>query len=404
LKKYNQKYLKSRNQGRVLELLYFKGPKSRAQLSKDMGIVRSTASEIVNELLELYVINEGNKINGSVGKRPTLLHFNKNLFYFIAIVITSNTINTTLCNLKGEILNELLVNFSEDLSAKKIIELAFRNIDKVVSGINSRKLILISVGSPETISKETGIIKWAPYIHDWVGINLKSVFMDRYKTDVILKDHVKLETFGEQWKSFSHISNMVYIVITKGIGSGVIIDGKIREGKNGYLGEIGFLPIYKQLDSRKNVKEIHGLGPFESQCDIINIEKTVNEYLINNRLIKNKISFESIIQYYKTNPEVKEFIHKEILEVLALGIASVVIVLDPEIVVINGEIILFGEEFLGALREKVYSMVPYRTEIVYSQLRDRSKIYGAIRNGLIYIEDQLFKHTESFLERLSKSK
>ncbi len=57
-----------------------------------------------------------------------------------------------------------------------------------------------------------------------------------------MKDHVKLETLGEQWKSFNNISNMVYLVITRGIGAGVVIDGKIREGKNGCLGEIAFLP------------------------------------------------------------------------------------------------------------------------------------------------------------------
>ena len=76
------------------------------------------------------------------------------------------------------------------------------------------------MGSPETFSKKTGKIRWAPYIKDWVGIDLKAYFENKFKVDVILKDHVKLETLGEQWQSFNNISNMIYLVITKGIGAG----------------------------------------------------------------------------------------------------------------------------------------------------------------------------------------
>jgi predicted NBD/HSP70 family sugar kinase len=314
------------------------------------------------------------------------------------LVITGVEIDIALCNLKGEILDESRVELNEDMNAAKIIELAFHNTDKMISSIDKDKIILISLGSPETFSKETGIIKWSPYIHDWVGVNLKSVFQDKYKKAVIIKDHVKLETLGEHWHSFNNVYNLVYIVITKGIGSGVIIDSELREGKNGYLGEIGFLPILNQLDDNKSESELKGLGPFEAKCDIKKIEKLVNSYLMNKGIVKSTVSFDEIVQYYNTNTDVKKLIHEEIVGVLALGIASVIIMLDPEIVVINGEIVWLGEDFLQLLKKKLYSMIPFKTEVVYSKLKERSKIYGAIRNGLIYIEDQMFNNIESFLK------
>jgi Mn-dependent DtxR family transcriptional regulator len=71
MRKFNQKYLKSRNKGQILKLLIDKGPISRADISKELGVVRSTVSEITNELIELGLVNEGKKVAGKVGKRPT---------------------------------------------------------------------------------------------------------------------------------------------------------------------------------------------------------------------------------------------------------------------------------------------------------------------------------------------
>ena len=99
---------------------------------------------------------------------------------------------------------------------------------------------------------------------------------------------------------------------------------------------------------------------------------------------------------YHNDAVVKELINKNIVKVLALGIASVIIVLNPEIIVINGEIVELGDEFLKLLKNEIYSIIPYRTEIVYSTLRNKSKIFGSIRNGLNYIEEHLYTDPESF--------
>ena len=66
MKKYNQQYIKARNKGLILKMLIEKGPMSRAALSKELGIVRSTVSESVNELIKMSVIEEGKKVRGNI--------------------------------------------------------------------------------------------------------------------------------------------------------------------------------------------------------------------------------------------------------------------------------------------------------------------------------------------------
>lgn len=396
MKKYNQKYLKSRNKGLILELLKKHGPKSRAQISKDIGLVRSTVSDITNEMVGLNIIYEGKKVTGNLGKRPTLLYFNKDFYYFVAVVITPDDISSAACNLNGEIIKEKKIKYPEGVGAKDVIKMAMRNIDEMISNIGINMVCLISAGSPETFNIETGVIKWAPYTRDWVGIDLKSIFKEKYKVDTIVKQHVKLETLGEQWKSFSSISNMVYLVITRGIGAGVVIDGKIREGKNGYLGEIAFLPLSEEIDYEELKKGDKNLGYFESKCDIKKIEELVKEYHKRKGIKKIFNSFDDIAKLYKENAKIRELINKNIIRTLALGIASTIIMLDPEIVVINGEVIKLGEDFLNLLRDEIYNITPYKREVVFSKLEDRSGIYGAIRNGLDYIEKCIYENPESF--------
>lgn len=383
MKKYNQQYIKARNKGLIIKLLIEKGPMSRAAISKKLGLVRSTVSESVNELIKLKVIEEGRKVSGNIGKRPTLIYFNKTLFFFVAVVISPHGINIAIVNLSGEIITEDLIEYPENYTAGNILNSTVKRIREIIKsiGVKLDTIAFISLGSPETFSKKTGKIRWAPYIKDWVGIDLKLFFENEFKVNVILKDHVKLETLGEQWKSFNNISNMIYLIITKGIGAGVVIDGKIREGYNGYLGEIAFLPLAEKIDYKAIANQEKNLGYFESNCDVVMIRNIVESYAKKNGLQINTDDFDSIVNLYKTDKSAMNLINKSIIKTMALGISAMIIIMDPEIVVINGEVIDFGEDFLEILKSEVYKLIPFKRQIVFSKLRKKSGLFGAIKNG-----------------------
>jgi predicted NBD/HSP70 family sugar kinase len=398
MQKYNQKFIKSRNKGRVLKLLMDKGPISRADISKELGVVRSTVSEITNELISSGLVNEGEKVTGNVGKRPTLLSFNGNFLYFVAVVISPNGISTAICNLTGEILEEDTTIYPDDQNVGDILGSTVKKINQLISkiDIDINRINFISVGSPETFSKKTGKIKWAPYTRDWVGVDLKSFFEKEFNIEIIMKDHVKLETLGEQWKSYNNISNMVYLVITRGIGAGVVIDGKIREGQNGYLGEIAFLPISEKQNYQEIENQDKNLGYFESKCDVIKINEMVEAYLKSKGKDSDIKDFSIIADLYRNNLDVSALINRGIIRTMALGISTMIILLDPEIVVLNGEILELGKDFLDLLRSEVYKLTPYKRKIVFSKLEKKSGVFGAIKNGLDWIEENTVRDPDAF--------
>lgn len=401
MKKYNQQYIKARNKGQIIKLLIDKGPMSRATISKELGLVRSTVSESVNELIKLNVIEEGKKVSGNIGKRPTLLYFNKNFFFFIAVVISPHGIDIAIVDLSGEIVTEDLIEYPDNYTAGNILNYTVKRIREIIGSIGLKldSTAFISLGSPETFSKKTGKIRWAPYIKDWVGIDLKLFFEKEFKVNVILKDHVKLETLGEQWKSFNNISNMIYLVITKGIGAGVVIDGKIREGYNGYLGEIAFLPLAEKIDYKAISKQEKNLGYFESNCDTVMIRNIVETYAKKIGLKINTEDFDSIAKLYKDDNIARNLINKSIIKTMALGISAMIIMMDPELVVINGEIIDFGKDFLEILKSEVYKLIPFKRQIVFSELRKKSGLFGAIKHGLDWIDYNITINPDLFFNK-----
>ena len=73
-----------------------------------------------------------------------------------------------------------------------------------------------------------------------------------------------------------------------------------------------------------------------------------------------------------------------------------IILLDPGIVVLNGEILELGKDFLELLRAEVYKLTPYKRKIVFSKLKKKSGVFGAIKNGLDWIEENTVRDPDAF--------
>jgi glucokinase len=393
---YNRNYLKLRKQSMAIRILREKGPMYRAQLSKELGVVKSTASSVVKELIDLNIIFEGKKIIGNVGKNPTLLHFNEDYYYFLIVIMTPEKIFLSICNLNGKSVRRHEILFPEYDSATDILNLTFSNIDEILSDIDINKIRFIVVGSPETFELKTKVINWAPYVKDWIGKNLESIFNERYKVPVLVEHHVKLETLGEHWKSYSGVANMVYLLITTGIAAGIIIDGKIRYGNNGYLGQVAFLPIPCETKYNKFENSYNNTGNFESHCDIKYLRALADNYLKENNSDIKLNNFNDIVNLYENNKKIKDMINNDFIKNLSIGIATIIVMFDPEFIVINGEIVDFGSNFLNKLNNEIDQIFPSKCRICYSTLKDKAGMFGAIRYGLNYIKNNINNNLDFF--------
>lgn len=123
------------------------------------------------------------------------------------------------------------------------------SIKKTVNAINYFKqkslypIKAIGIGIPGVVLHNNVIVS-IPSIPSWEGVNIKEILSQKIGHKIFLENDVKLATIGcyyNQFKDF--IDSMVYIYIGKGLGSGIIYDGKLLKGFNSFAGEIAYLPV-----------------------------------------------------------------------------------------------------------------------------------------------------------------
>ena len=106
-KKATQSSIQERNLGLILRLIKENKNFSRARLSAKTGLSKSTISDLVDILISKKIITEGDKINSSRGKKPTILQFNGTYCYVMAINIGIKFITAAISNLYGEIIHKI---------------------------------------------------------------------------------------------------------------------------------------------------------------------------------------------------------------------------------------------------------------------------------------------------------
>ncbi len=401
-KKATQESIQEHNLGLILRLIKENKNFSRAKLSVKTGLSKSTISGLVDILINKKIITEGAKIDSSRGKKPTILQFKRNYCYIMAINIGIKFITVAITNLYGDIIYKIKKKNFPINTEEKILDNIFNIIEEALdnSGISLKKIYLFSIGTHGIVNPKTKKILFAPYLPKLEGVNLAEIIEKKYRKEVIIDNSVNLGALGEHWKNQSNINNLVYFYIHYGIAAGIIIDNKLAVGINGSMGEIAYLPILKKYDINKIKENKRGKGLFESQVDIVGITNTVRRELkkqknlsgINLNKDINKIGFGDICKYYNSpgGNIVKKIIDGDIIKMLAMGIASLIAVIDTEVIIVNGRIIELENNFIEKFKNEIYDITPFKPKIVISDLKKDASILGEIKYGLNYMDDLLY--------------
>lgn len=409
-KKATQESIKEHNIGLVIKNIKEEEQITRIKLYKLTGLAKSTISDLVNFLIEKKVIFEDKKAESKIGKKPTTLKINKNYLFILGIDIGIDSITIALANFFGEIIYKIREKNYPNKDRKQILDCIFFAIDKFLknSGISLKKIYLFSISTHGLVNPKSKIVTHAPYLANWSGIDLIKIFNEKYKKKIILENCKNLGAIAEQLKNYKNINNLVYVEINHGAGAGIIINNRLITGDSGTMGEISYLPVLKKYNYKKLKENKFELGLFESQVDVDGIISKVKEEF--KKLEKNKktiffknineINFNTICDYYNDNSKnfIKDLINNDIIKVLAIGISSIISIIDTEIIVINGDILKFGDKFIDNLRTKIYDITPFKPKIVTSKLKEDAHIEGAVINGINHLNDLLYNNFLSFLK------
>jgi glucokinase len=269
-----------------------------------------------------------------------------------------------------------------------IVEMVEASIAKVLAqtGGTRQNILGVGIGSPGPLDCATGVVIHTPNL-GWTNFPLRDLVANALDLPATLDNDANCATYGEWWLGAGRdVHTLIGLTLGTGIGGGIVFDGEIYHGVSDAAGEIGHMTI--DSNGRRcncgnyGCLEAYASGPAIAARAIEGIEagvETVLVELVNGHLpaITAATVYEGVVQGDAYSNEVM----KDTAKFLGAGIANLINILNPEMVVISGGVTRAGEHLFEPLRAEVrrraFKSAEERCRIVAADMPDRAGVVGA---------------------------
>ncbi|WP_342568197.1 ROK family protein [Psychrobacillus sp. FSL K6-4046] len=369
---WNHHVVKKGNKSLVLDKIKYNSPISRATVASQIGLNKGTVSSLVNDLLEEHLIYESGPGESSGGRRPVMLLFNEKAGYSIGIDIGVNYLLGVLTDLNGNIHTEKRIAF-KNLSYEEIELRLFETIDFLLISTPDcpHGVVGIGVGVPGIVEKD-GNILLAPNLN-WRNINLKEVLEEKYNLPIIIENEANAGAYGEKhFGAGKDFENVIYVSAGIGIGVGLILNGSLYKGSNGFSGELGHMTIQA--------------GDLLCRCGNEGCwELYASEQALMRHAEKLDIPFDSqdleglVSLAQSGNEEVIQLFHQT-GDYLGIGINNIINIFNPQQVIIGNRLAYSKKWLKDSLNKRITNQALWfqqnDLQIDFSELSTRSTALG----------------------------
>ena len=308
--------------------------------------------------------------------------------YRIGVDIGGTNVKVALVDFEGKILYSNTVPTRAEMG----YEAGVNNIKQAIkelmseSRTDSKAIEAIGFGLPGQIDYKAGIVKNLPNIPGWVNIPLAKMIEDEFKIPTRLDNDVRCAALGElNFGAGKGCENLICITVGTGIGSGIVLNGKLIRGASNAAGEIGHI---KMDMTGGPLCGCGDYGCFEAYASGPAIVTMAKEYISGGKSAKYKeMATDGIITPYIVaqaalqGDPVSIQIFKQMGKIIGTGLASVVNLLNPEKIIIGGGVADAGEILLEPIRQTILDRaMPIQgntVKVVPAQLANSAGVIGA---------------------------
>lgn len=294
------------------------------------------------------------------------------------------------CNIIAR--SKIRTNENSKNGAKPTYEEVFDVIKRAIiaacdeAGISVSDVHSIGIGCPGTCNNDSGVVEYSNNL-DFVNVPLRSDTEKEFGVPVYLENDANAAAFGEFLAGSAKGANSaVVITLGTGVGSGIVIDGKIYRGSNYAGGEIGHTVIVMDglpcTCGRRGCFEAYssatGLVHMTTQASELNPDSLMTKLIRE----EGKVSARTAYKAMKAGDPVGKAVTEQYVKYLSCGIANVINTFQPDILCIGGGVCNEGDNLLiplkAAVAEQIYSKHSAKnTEIVICSLGNDAGIIGA---------------------------
>ena len=309
--------------------------------------------------------------------------------YAIGVDLGGTKISIALVNKSGKVEQYLKTPTHAEQGREKIIARIKQGIEQVIKrrDFDIKKIAGIGIGVPGPVNHRKGIVHCAPNLPGWEEVPLVEIIKKDLHLPVKIENDANVAAWGEKIFGVARgIEEMVCLTLGTGIGGGLILCGKIYRGENNVAGEVGHITVNKD-GPPCNCGKAGCLEAYSSAAGIKNrVHHRIEELKAGDKKFFSELNFEdiSLAQIFELarqgNVIVRDII-EEAIEYLGIAIATLVNILNPEMIVLVGGITNEGENLLAPLKEIVFQRVmsshQKELKIVFGELGEYAGAIGA---------------------------
>jgi predicted NBD/HSP70 family sugar kinase len=380
--------LRRTNRLRVLETLYRRPGTSRAELSRETGLSRPTVATLVEELERAGVVEEHDEPDESrprnMGRPPILLSLVPEAGYAVGLDFGHQHIRVALCDLSGEPVVDDWSAAEVDHAPVASLDLAQELVRDALrkADVDPSRLLGVGMGIAAPVNRLTGELEANGILPGWHGIRPAAEMEQRLGVSVLLENDANVGALGEAvFGAARGVDELIYIRLSAGIGAGLIVGGRPYQGSRGFAGEIGHV----LADENGLICRCGNRGCLETVASPVAVAALLE------RSMGRAVSVQQLIELVAEGDRGARRAVADAGKAVGRALSMLVNVLNPELIVVGGDLASAGEVLLEPIREAIelHAVGPASASlrVTAGTLGDRAEVLGAA--GLILAQSPL---------------
>jgi glucokinase-like ROK family protein len=375
------------NEAIVLNLIREQQPISRIQITRTTGLKISTVTVITRRLMEKGLIFEQGVAPSNGGRKPRLLGLRPEKVCVVGIDIGVTRTTLALGDFNGEIIDQEVIPTGR--RPLPFLEKLTRRVEALMAAQRGQvEFEGIGISATGIVDSAGGRIIFSPNL-GWQDIAVRDVFERRFALPVTLDNDARASALAEIWHGCGREAgsmHLVFVTVNEGVGTGIVVNGQLFRGSSEGAGEFGHL----SLNHNGPVCNCGNRGCWELYASD---RATINRFLDAQRKLgavdgkpDSAYTMRDVVKLARNGDRAARSSLMTTAKYMALGIANIVNSLNPEIVVVGGDLAsvwpMIEPVILDTLKPKVFGRNFSALRIVPSALEFNASLVGAFLHAL----------------------
>lgn len=386
--------LRAINDRAVLDLLTAHGGLSRPALGELTGLSKPTMSQILTRLEGAGLVRPSGSSSGRPGPNALLYEIDPTVAYVAGLDVTPRRISAAVADLSGRTVGTYELP-TPGRSANDTVARVVKAVDGALgeAAVGRDRVSRLVIGTPGAVDPTTRRLRYARHLPGWHDPELLDQLDDALGIPLEVDNDVNLAAIAELRTGVARdAQDVVLLWVDEGVGAAVVIGGELHRGATGGAGEVGFLPLPGTPLVRK--VSINNAGGYQ---ELVGAKAVLT---LARRLGLRASTGDAAVAVALRTPGAGDELLAELGQRIAVGLAAVVALLDPELVVLAGAVSSAGGDRLrGLVETELHDLAIPRPRIALSGVHECPVLEGALQSGLRIARDLAFTTSDHSADR-----